>query len=342
MSRSVRGMWAQLGAVPRVPRSAWQRLVHTVLVLLLVSVLTALLLDLGPGDPAYAILGDNATPESIAAVHEDLDLDRPFHERYLDWMGGALRGDLGQTYRANVPAEAREDVTALIGRRLPVTLELVVVTLLLALAVSIPLGVYTAHRAGGVVDRVVKAASAVLVSTPAFVSAPILVLLLALRGGMFPTSGWVGLDESVADNLRHIVLPALALALPIIPIYTAGMRADMLATLQEDFVLNARAKGLAPRAVLWRHAFRPSSFSLLTLSGISLGSLIGGAAIAEVLFGLPGLGKLLIEAIQGKDINTVQGIVLFVAVLYVLVNALLDLAYRWLDPRVQLARQGAA
>lgn len=317
-----------------MPRYIASKLGHAALVLLLVSSATALLLDLAPGDPAYAYLGVDASPEAVRAVHQDLGLDRPVHERYLDWLGNAITGDLGESYRPS--AAARESVTGQVTEALPVTIELILLSLTLALAVSIPLGVYGAYRKDGALDRITTVAYSLLMSMPSYVLAPVLVFVLVLQLGLLPATRWVPLTADPGENLRHALLPALVLALELVPGFAILLRNDMVRTLEEDFILNARSKGLPPRRVLLHHALRPSSLSLLTLSGITLGRLVGGAVIVESLFSLPGIGTLLLTSVQARDINTVQGVVLFVAAAYVLINAAVDLAYTYLDPRIRL------
>ncbi|HMG40257.1 MAG TPA: ABC transporter permease [Acidimicrobiales bacterium] len=312
------------------------KLARTVVVLLLVSFFTVVLLDLAPGDPAYAILGADARPDAVEAVHADLGLDRPIYERYADWLGDVVRGDFGTSYRANVSEAARVSVTDEITSALPITAELVVLSFLLALLAAVPIGVYAAYRKGGAFDRAASAVFSVLMSTPVYVTAPLLVFVLVLQAGLLPATGWVSLSDDPLENLRHVILPASALALEMVPGFAIVLRADMIGTLNEDFILQARAKGLSPATVLVRHALRPSSFSLLTMAGITLGKLIGGAVIVETLFAFPGLGSLLLESIQARDVNTVQGVVMFVALAYVLINGAVDLAYTYLDPRVRL------
>lgn len=318
-------------------RYAVRRIVHTVVVLLIVSAALSFLIDLTPGDPAYAILGDGATPEAVDAVHRDLGLDRPVHERYRSWLGGLLTGDFGMSYQANTAPEARRPVLDLIREALPVTLELVVLTIATALVVSVAVAMYAASHVGGRFDRGLSLALAVFVSTPAFVVIPLLVYVLAVKTRLLPPTGWVPLSHGVADNLRHMVLPSMSLSLTLLPHFTTALRTDLNATLREDFILSARAKGLSPARVLFGHALRPSSFSLLTLAGLSMGSLLGGALIAEILFVLPGIGTLMVNAINSKDVNTVQGVAMFIALAYVTLNTLLDLAYRAIDPRVRAA-----
>ena len=306
-----------------------RRVLELTLVLFLVSLATLLLVDLLPGDPAYAILGQNATPETVSALRSELGLDRSLPVRYVSWVGDALTGDLGTSVRSGRP------VTDEILERVPVTLELTVLASVIALAVAVPLGVWSAFRAGSRVDRVTTATSFGLMSLPPFILGILLVFVLALTFGLFPVSGWTRLSDGVAENLRHAFLPAMALALGEIAIYSQLLRADMMATLQEDYVLAARAKGLPMRQVLFRHALRPSLFSLVTLSALNFGRLLGGALIIEQLFGLPGLGRLMIQAIPARDMPVIQGSVLFIAAVYLLLNVLVDISYGRLDPRIR-------
>lgn len=296
--------------------------------LLCVTFATAFLLELTPGDPAATILGDAATPEAVEAVRLDLGLDMPWYERYVDWLSGLVRGDLGESFRSG------ESVGSIIRSALPVTIELVVLAVLMALLMAVPAAMYAAYRSGGRFDRAVHVVSSALVSVPPFVSAPLLVWLLVLKAGWFSATGWTGLWESPGSNLRFAFLPALALALNEAPLFAAALRSDMVTTLRENYIANARARGIRPRTILVRHALKPSSLSLLTLVGLSLGRLIGAAVVVEVVFVLPGLGTVLINSIHTRDFPTVQGVVVFIACVYVLANTVIDLLYRYLDPRV--------
>lgn len=306
------------------------KLVRAVLVLVLVSLAVAAMLDLAPGDPAYALLGDSATPEAVAQVHERLELDRPFIERYLDWVGGVVRGDFGQSYFSG------DDVLSRILGALPVTAELVVLTLIAGLAVSVPLGLYGAKHVGTRVDRAITTSSSVMQAMPAFVAVPVFVYFLVLKAGLFPATGWTALTDDPLDNLWHLVLPCFVMSLSIIPIFAAALRSDTITTLQQDFILNARMKGLSERMVLLRHALRPSSISLFTLVGLALGQLVSSAVVVEILFVMPGIGSLIVQSINSRDVPIVQGIVMFIAIWYVLLNALIDIGYRLLDPRVRI------
>ncbi|WP_242424963.1 ABC transporter permease, partial [Frankia sp. EI5c] len=236
------------------------RLLRAAAVLLLVGLGVSLLLELTPGDPAYALLGDQATADQIAAVHERLRLDDPFPTRYWHWMSGLAHGDFGTSYLTGEP------VLSSVAERLPVTGELIGLALAAALVTAVPVGVLTAHRAGGWADRSWSLASSALIATPPFVLALLLVYLLALRVGGLPATGWVAPADGLGENLRHAVLPAATLAFALVPTFSRMLRADMIATLREDFILTARARGLPVRRILFRHALRPSSFSLVTLA----------------------------------------------------------------------------
>ena len=300
--------------------------------MILVTLATFLMTELLPGDPAIAILGENARPAQIAAVRKELRLDEPVITRYFEWVGSAVKGDLGRSIVSHQP------VSEVLRQRMPVNLELAVLASLLAVLVAIPLGAWSAYRAGRMFDRATSAASFGVVAVPPFLLGLILVALLALKVELLPNTGWVKLSESVTDNLRFLVLPVLTLALGEIAVYGQLLRADMAATLQEDYVLAARARGLTNRHVLMREALRPSSFSLVTLAGVNLGRLIGGTVIVEKIFGLPGVGIAITQAIPQKDFPMLQGGVLMLAVAYLVINLVVDMSYTLLDPRV---RRGA-
>lgn len=313
-------------------RSVGGRLAHVVIVLLVVSAGTMLMLDLAPGDPAAAVLGDaNATPEQLALVREQMGLDRSIPERYGDWLTGIVTGDFGTSFRT------RQPVTQSLGERLPVTLEVTVLALGLSLVISVLAAVAAARRPSGLVDRAISAFSSVSISSPAFLTGLLLSYFFAVRIRWFPVSGWTPLTEDPLDNLKHLTLPVITLALYEASIFTRVLRGDLVKTLQSDFMLAAASKGLSTRRLMFKHALRPSSFSLLTLSGLSLGRLLGGSVIVETLFALPGMGQLLVSSIIGKDLVMVQGVVMFVALTYVIVNVLVDAIYGLLDPRVRSA-----
>ncbi len=306
-----------------------RRLLQLVPVLLAVSALTFLMINLLPGDPVDAILGTDAPEEQREVVRADLGLDRPLPQRYADWLGGVVQGDLGRSYRTNQP------VWDMLASRLPVSLELMVLAQLLALSVAIPLGVLTAYRRDSVLDRTASGTSYALLAAPPFVMAVLLIYIVAVRLQWLPATGYVRLTDDPWDNLRSLALPAIVLALGPMAVNMRLLRSDMIGTLQEDFILMARAEGLTPRRILFGHALRPSLLPLLTVVGINVGALIGGAVIIEQLFALPGIGSLVVDAIFNRDYLVLQGAVLLIAVAYVMVNLVVDLLYTTLDPRIR-------
>lgn len=310
-------------------RSTALKLLLVIPVIFLVSVATFLMTELLPGDPAVAILGENATPERIEIVREQLGLDRPVVARYVDWAGDALTGDFGRSIISNQP------VLDAFLERLPVTLQLALMAQVFALVLAVPLGAWSAWRAGGRFDRGTTTFSFAVVGLPSFLLGILLVYVLALQWQVFPVTGWEPFSGGLGANLRHAFLPALTLGLAEAAIYTQLLRGDMVATLQEDYILSARSRGLSSRHILLREALRPSSFSLITLAGVNLGRLIGGTIIVEKLFGLGGIGTLVTQAIPQKDFPVLQGSVLILAVAYLLINTAVDVGYNYIDPRVR-------
>jgi peptide/nickel transport system permease protein len=293
------------------------------------TALTFAVTEILPGDAAVAILGDTATEAEIKSLRAELGLERPLVVRYLDWVGNAVQGDLGRSYRT------REYISTMIGQRLPVTIELIILTQIIALGLAVPAGIIAAYRNRSGIDHALGAASIGLLSTPAFVIGIGLIYTLSVALGWFPASGYVRPSDGVLGNLHSMFLPALTLALAEFPVYMRLLRADMIATLQQDFILVARAKGLGVRDILVGHALRPSSLSLVTVIGINLGRLVGGAVIIETLFAIPGIGQMLVNAVYQHDHFAIQGVVLVVATGFVLINLAVDMAYALLDPRVR-------
>ena len=367
------------------------KLVRLVPVLFLVSLATFFLIELIPGDPAAAALGTDATLEDLEAIRKSLGLDKPITERYGDWLGGALTGDLGDSLRS-----PHEPVSDLLQRNAGPTLRLAAMALGMSFTISIFLGVWSAHAAGNRADRLVSGTMFTFISVPTFLAGLLFIFFFVFRQSVprylwliivglvvlrlaylaisrlwedrFDTSGWAGYavatlvvaglllwvfiqwpdfprtashryDDNWREQLRSLFLPALALALSEIAVFTRLLRADMLSTLQEQFVLSSRAKGMPTWRILFRDALRPSSFSLITIAGITLGRLIGGTVIIESIFGLEGLGKLIVEfGVLPKNYTVVQGGVLVLAVGYVLLNAIIDISYQYLDPRIRRGR----
>jgi peptide/nickel transport system permease protein len=312
-----------------MPGFVARRLLYLVPVLIAVSLLTFLIASLLPGDLAYVILGDQATPEKVAALRHDMGLDEPIWWRYLSWLGHVLQGDFGRSFRTG------QTVLQAVAERLPVSLELMVLAELGALAIGIPLAIACAVRSGSAFDRFMTGSAFGMLSVPAFLSAILLIYLFAVELRWLPATGYVPFEEDPIGNLRSFLLPALTLALGEWPVLMRVLRSDMIATLQEDYIAMARAKGLKPSRILLVHALKPSSLTLVTVTGINIGRLIGGTVIVESIFALPGIGRLLLGAVFTRDLIILQGVVLFVACGYVLLNFIVDMLYAVLDPRIR-------
>jgi peptide/nickel transport system permease protein len=313
-------------------RFVGRRLVYLLPVLFAVTLLTFLIASLLPGDLAYTILGDQATPEKVEALRAQMGLDRPIWERYLLWLGHAVQGDLGRSFRTG------ETVLAAVLDRLPVSLELMVLAEVLGLVIAIPLAILCAVRSGSATDRFLTGLAFGKLSLPPFMVAILLIYLFAVSLNLLPATGWIPFAEDPLANLRSFVLPALTLAIAEWPVLMRVLRSDMIATLQEDYIAMAKAKGLKPSRILLVHALKPSSLTLVTVTGINIGRLIGGALIVETIFALPGIGRLLVGALYARDFIILQGVVLFVAVGFVVVNFIVDMLYAVLDPRIRHGR----
>jgi peptide/nickel transport system permease protein len=311
------------------------RLVRLVATLLAVSFLTFLMVNLLPGDPVNSILPpESQTPERIAQVREDLGLDLPLPEQYANWLGGVVQFDFGQSYRTNQP------VSDALLARLPVTVELTILAIGIAVIFGVPLGVISAYKQGQRIDTVISSAVQFMLSVPAFVAAVFFIYVFAVQFQVLPATGWTRITNDLWGNLKTAILPSVALSLSQLAIYTRLVRADMITTLQENFVLSARAKGLTNRFILFRHALRPSSLSLITVIGLNIGILLGGTVVIERIFALPGIGGLLIDSIGQRDYIVVQGVVLLIATSYVVINTVVDLVYAMVDPRIRTSGKG--
>jgi peptide/nickel transport system permease protein len=301
-------------------------------VVIIVSMLTYLMVDLLPGNPAEVIAGQNAGNKAdVEAIAKQYHLTGPLPNRYARWAGGVLHGNFGQSLEQNP-----EPVSAKLKRTLPNTVQLLLLAELLAFALSVPIGVYSGYRANGKFDKVATGTTFFFLAIPSFVLGIVLIILLN-NGLHLLKPQFVPLNQGVVASLKSSIMPVLCLAAGIVPIYARLLRTDMIATLQEDFILNARAKGLKPSYILFRHALRPSCFSLLTVAGIGLGTAIGGSIIVEQIFSVTGVGVLLVNSISSRDIITVQAVVFVISVTYVVANFIVDLLYSALDPRIRRA-----
>ncbi|MGY3474489.1 ABC transporter permease [Bradyrhizobium ottawaense] len=306
-----------------------RRLLGMLPVLLAVSLLTFLIASLLPGDLALVILGDQATPETVAALRRDMGLDLPLWWRYLSWLGHVLQGDLGRSFRTG------QTVLQAVAERIPVSLQLMLMAEFIGLLIGVPVAIACAARAGGAFDRFMTGSAFAMLSMPSFLVAILLIYLFAVELHWLPATGYVPFTEAPLANLRFFVLPALTLALAEWPGIMRVLRSDMIATLQEDYIALAKAKGLKPARILFVHALKPSSLTLVTVTGINIGRLLGGTLIVESIFALPGIGRLLVGAIYTRDLVILQGVVLLVACGFVIVNFIVDMLYAVLDPRIR-------
>lgn len=306
------------------------RLLRLLPVVIIITMLATAAVNLMPGSAAIAILGNDASPEQVERLTNEMGLDDPFLVRYFSWVGSALQGDLGESTRTSLP------VSEMIAQRLPVTAELAVLAILIALLISIPLALIAGSNQGGVVDRFASTVSAGLISLPSFAAAVLLIFIFAIGLQWLPVSGWSPFFDDPIANLRYAFLPALTLGLMEAAVFYRLLRSDVIATIRETFVLAARARGMSKVYVLARHVLRPSLFSLITVMGLALGRLLGGALIVEAVFALPGLGTLLLQSVPSRDIPVIQGVVLVIAIIYVLANITVDVAYSAIDPRVRM------
>ena len=306
-----------------------RRLLATVPLLFFVSLVVFSFVHVLPGDPAVLFLGEEATPETLAKFRTRLGFDRPLVTQYVEWLGRALRGDLGRSLRTNQP------VTEAILQRLPVTLELLGAALAVSLAIAIPAGIVSAVKRNSGVDLASTVFALIGFSLPNFWLGLILIYVFALLLRWLPPSGFAPLP-AVADNARSLILPALTLGTALAALITRQLRSGMLEVLRQDYVRTAQAKGLGQGVVVAKHALKNALIAVVTVIGLQIGGLLGNTIITESLFALPGVGRLMIDAVFSRDFFIVQGVVLFLAVGYVLSNLIVDVLYSYLDPRIRL------
>jgi peptide/nickel transport system permease protein len=306
-----------------------RRLLATIPVLLVVAVLVFLVLRLTPGDPAAILAGDAASSEQIAQIRSSLGLDRSIPVQFGIWATNLLQGEFGHSYFYKM------EVTRLIGQRIEPTLALATLTILIAVVVSIPLGVVAAWRFGGWFDRALMGFSVLGFSVPVFVLAYILIWIVSLKLGWFPVQGYKRLADGFWPFLRHLVLPAITLSVIYIALIARVTRASVLEALGEDYIRTARAKGLPEARVLVRHALANAAVPIATVIGIGIALLIGGVVVTESVYAIPGLGRLTVDAVLARDFPTVQAVILLFSFAYVLINLLVDLSYVIFDPRIR-------
>jgi peptide/nickel transport system permease protein len=312
-----------------------RKLLHFFLTVLTVSAITFAMIDLLPGDAAIVFTGPDSSAETVAAIRHEMGLDAPVIMRYFRWAYRAVCGDLGMSM------VTREPVWDALVARLPVTLELLLFAQLMALSLAIPSAIICARNPGGIVDRILSTVGFASLSIPNFVMAILLIFFFVLRLRWLPATGFAPLSEGLAANVQSLLLPGLSIALVEWVILFRVLRSDLITTLGEDFILMAQSKGLSSTQVLFRHALRPSSLNLLTVIGLQMGYLIGGALVVETIFALPGIGRLLVTAIYSRDIFMIQGCALWITLGYVTINLMVDVLYAVLDPRIRLEHVNA-
>lgn len=310
-----------------------RRLLLMPIIMIGVSFLTFATFSIIPGNAAVLICQFSCTPETVAAIEHELGLDKPFFEQYLTWLGNVLQGDLGYSFFTKVP------VTEELQRRVPVTLELMILGMLMALAIGIPLGVVSAVRTGTPLDWIARIAGVIGLSVPSFYLAILIITFGFAWFGWSPSQfgeeGQVGFFEDPITNLKQFFWPSLVLAIGIAAVIMRLTRSSMLEVMRNDYIRTAWAKGLKERAVVWRHALKNAMIPVLTIVGLQVGALIGGAVIIEQVFAMQGVGYYLLFSILGRDLLVVQSLVLMFAFVYVILNLIVDIGYAWLDPRIR-------
>ena len=306
-----------------------RRLLATIPVMAVVAVVVLSLLRLAAGDPAAIIAGDNATSQDVAAIRARLGLDRPLAEQFAIWVGRVVRGDFGESFFF------KKQVSELILDRVEPTLALSVCTLVLTIALAVPLGVLAAWRRGSWIDRGVMGFSVLGFSVPVFVIGYVLIYVFAIELAWLPVQGYQRIGDGIGGFLERLVLPSITLAVVFVALIARITRASVLEVLNADHVRTARAKGLGELPVLLRHVLRNAAVPIVTVIGIGVAVLIGGVVVTESVYGIPGLGRLTVDAVLARDYPTVQAVILVFSVVYVLINLLVDLSYTVLDPRIR-------
>lgn len=306
-----------------------RRALSTVPVMGIVAFLVFSLLYLAPGDPASVIAGEQASAADIELIREQLGLDRPYLIRFGEWLWHIMRGDLGVSVFSSIP------VTQLIVQRLEPTVSLMVYTLILSVLIAVPMGVLAAWKAGTSIDRAVMTFAVLGFSIPVFVIGYLLAYVMALKLGWFPVQGYAPLSSGIGPWLRSLTLPALALSCVYVALIARTTRATMLEVLNQDYIKTARAKGLNQFPILFHHALKNAAVPVVTVIGIGVALLIGGAVVTESVFVLPGLGRLTVDAILQRDYPVIQGVILLFSFLYIIINLIVDIVYTIVDPRIR-------
>lgn len=306
-----------------------KRILGAIPILVIVGVCAFFLIHLIPGDPALVMLGIEATPEQVEVVRQEMGLNKPLHIQLLVWFSKIARGDLGNSYFLHRP------VTEAIGERLPATVALSVLALVFGVIIGVPAGIIAAVKQDSWIDQLVMTFALAGVSMPSFWLGLTLMMIFAVQLGYFPTGGYVPVTENLVEGIRHMVLPVMSLGFMQAALVARMTRSSMLEVLRQDYIRTARAKGISDRVVILKHALRNAAVPILTVTGTGFGVLLGGSAITETVFTYPGIGRLVILAVQRRDYPLVQGVILTTALLCVLVNIAVDIAYSFVDPRIE-------
>jgi peptide/nickel transport system permease protein len=306
-----------------------RRIASTFIVMAIVAVIIFLLVRIAPGDPVAILVGDNASPDQIQAVRKQLGLDDPIFVQFWRWASRVLVGDLGISIFSNEP------VAKLIGQRLEPTLSLAATTIILAVVVAVTAGIIAAWQVGTWIDRIVMGLSVASFSVPVFVVGYVLIYVFAIQLRWLPVQGYQPIADGFVEWFRHLVLPSIALGLAYVALIARITRTAMLEVLAEDYIRTAHAKGVATAPVLLKHALKNAGVPIVTVIGIGIALLIGGVVITETVFNIPGIGRLVVDAIQTRDYPIIQGVILLFSGVYVIVNLLIDLTYTLLDPRIR-------
>lgn len=306
-----------------------RRLMAAIPVLFIVALIVFSVLRLAPGDPAALVAGDNAGPEQVAAIRQSMGLDRPVLEQFARWLGKAVQGDLGDSLISSQP------VSTLVADRLGPSLSLAICTIVLSVAVAIPLGVVAAWKQGRPLDRALMAGSVLGFSVPVFIIGYVLIFVFARTLHWLPVQGYQPLSEGIGAFAERLLMPTVALSFPYIALIARIVRTSVMEVMGEDFIRTARAKGAPERVVLLRHALGNAAVPIVTVIGMSVAMLIGGVVVTESVFNIPGLGRLVLESVQGRDFTVIQALILLFSVVYVFLNLAIDVLYVIVDPRIR-------
>ena len=308
----------------------FKRIFMTIPVMVVVALFVFLLLRLSPGDPAAVIAGDYATAEDVQKIREKLGLSEPIFVQFVTWLGSLIQGDLGTSIFSNKP------VTELIAQRLEPTLMLALTTIIFSILVAVPLGTIAAFRAGSWIDRLVMLFSVGGFSVPVFVLGYILIYFFSISWRILPVQGYRSpFEDGMLPFMQHIILPTLTLSVIYIALLARMTRASVMEVLEEDYIRTARAKGLSEVKILMQHALRNAAVPIVTVIGIGIALLIGGVVVTESVYNIPGLGRLVLDAVLARDYPIIQGLILFFSLIYVLLNLIIDLTYTLFDPRIK-------